>query len=156
MEVLAGPELCGYLLFGHLGQRYGRRRVLLLSGVGTAVLSALCFWAAMAILDAGGSFALAMVLYTACLVLAVSPYDVVTVYLLEAFPTRVRASGYGVAYSVSLIIPSFYSLYMLGLSTAMPYEYTPVVLIVLSGMLTAVGAKLGPETDHVDLASSEI
>lgn len=93
-----------------------------------------------------------MVVYRVCLVISVSPYGVATVYLLEAFPTRVRASGYGLAYSYSLIIPSCYSFYMLGLSSIMPYVYTPVVLIALSGVLTAIGARLGPETRDVDLA----
>ncbi|WP_406135902.1 MFS transporter [Streptomyces sp. NBC_01089] len=141
----------GYLTLGVLGQRYGRRKVLLLSGTGTATIAALTFFLAIRILDGGGNFPLAMVLYTVCLVVAVSPYGVATVYLLEAFPTHIRASGYGVAFSFSLVVPSFYSLYMLGLSAVMPYAYTPLVLIVLSGVLTVLGARLGPETKHLDL-----
>lgn len=140
----------GYLLYGHLGQRYGRRRVLMLSGIATATVAAGTFFTTIAMLEGGGSFTLAMVIYTIGLVLAISPYGVATVYLLEAFPTKVRASGYGVAYSMSLIIPSCYAAYMLGLETFMPYVYTPVVLIVLSGLLTFTGARMGTETKDVD------
>ncbi|MFJ3339182.1 MFS transporter [Streptomyces sp. NPDC086766] len=140
----------GYLTYGRFGQRHGRRKVLLLSGIATAIISAITFYETVHILRAGGSFTLAMVIYTVCLVVAISPYGVATVYLLEAFPTRVRASGYGVAYSFSLIIPSFYSFYMLWLSNVMPYVYTPIVLILIGGVLTAVGAKIGPETRDVD------
>ncbi|WP_028935762.1 MFS transporter [Pseudonocardia spinosispora] len=144
----------GYLYFGHLGQRHGRRRVLMWSGVGTLVISVLAFTAMIGLLRTGGDFALAMVLYTVALVVAISPFGVATVYLLEAFPTEVRASGYGIAYSVSLVLPSFYSVYMLGLAEFLPYAYTPVVLIVLSGVLTTVGAAIGVETKDVDFARS--
>ncbi len=133
----------GYLGFGYLGQRYGRRRMLILCGCGTVVVSVPSFLAMLLILGHGGSFALAMVLYTVSLVVAISPFGIATVYLIEAFPTRIRASGYGVAYSVSLVIPSFYSFYMLGLSSVLPYVYTPLVLIGIGGILTALGAKTG-------------
>lgn len=142
----------GYLAYGRLGQKHGRRKVLFLSGLGTATISAITFYGTVHLLRGGESFPLAMVVYTICLVVAIAPYGVATVYLLEAFPTRVRASGYGVAYSLSLVIPSFYSFYMLWLSNVMPYVYTPLVLIVIGGVLTAVGAKLGPETKDVDFA----
>ncbi|WP_043844072.1 MFS transporter [Amycolatopsis taiwanensis] len=142
----------GYLWLGHLGQRYGRRKVLIIAGASTGTVSAVMFLLAVSILDGGGNFVLAMVLYTVALVIGVSPYGIATVYLLEAFPTRVRASGYGIAYSFSLIIPSCYSFYMLGLSSVMPYAYTPVPLIVLSGVLTVIGAILGPETRDTEFA----
>ncbi|WP_326837489.1 MFS transporter [Amycolatopsis rhabdoformis] len=141
----------GYLTFGHLGQRYGRRRLLIISGIGTVVVSVLGFLAMLMILQNGGNFTLAMVLYTVSLVVSISPFGIATVYLIEAFPTRMRASGYGVAYSVSLVIPSFYSFYMLGLSSFMPYIYTPLVLIAIGGVLTTLGAKIGPETRDASL-----
>jgi hypothetical protein len=76
----------------------------------------------------------------------------VTTYINERFPTGVRASGYGIGYSLAAIIPSFFSIYMLALRRLMPFEYTPLVLIVLAGLLQIIGAWLGPETRHVDLA----
>lgn len=59
-----------------------------------------------------------------------------------------RASGYGVGYSLAVIVPGFRAFYMLGLGYLMPYEYTP---IVLGGALSAAGALLGPETKEVDI-----
>jgi hypothetical protein len=35
---------------------------------------------------------------------------------------------------------------MLGLAKLMPYEYSPMVLLVLGGLLLSVGALAGPET----------
>ncbi|MER8162476.1 MFS transporter [Streptomyces sp. NPDC094472] len=142
----------GYLLYGVLGQRFGRRRVLIITGIATATVAALTFYATLHTLGTGGGLAAATAMYTIGLVVAIGPYGVATVYLLEAFPTRVRASGYGVAYSFSLVIPSFYSFYMLWLEDLMPYEYTPIVLLTLGGLLTTVGALLGPETKDVELA----
>ena len=52
-----------------------------------------------------------------------------------------------------MIIPSFYSFYLLGLGKVMPYAYAGIVLLVLGGLLTAVGAWIGPETRDVDMKS---
>jgi hypothetical protein len=40
---------------------------------------------------------------------------------------------------------------MLGLAKLMPYEYSPIVLLALGGLLLSLGAFAGPETKHVDL-----
>src|SRR5919199_6542047 len=93
-----------------------------------------------------------MVLYTVARCLAISPWGIATTYLNERFPTGVRGSGYGFGYSRAAIIPSFFSFYLLALAGLMPYVFTPLVLIVLAGLLQIIGAWLGPETRHVDLA----
>jgi len=72
--------------------------------------------------------------------------------MTERFPTAVRASGYGIGYSAASIIPAFSSFYMLGLKElGMPYAYTEIVVFALGGLLLVVGARLGPETVHVDI-----
>jgi len=58
----------------------------------------------------------------------------------------VRSSGYGTAYTVSLILPSLYSVWIGLLTNVMPFEYAPVVLIAVGGLLFTAGAWLGPET----------
>jgi hypothetical protein len=68
------------------------------------------------------------------------------VYLNERFGKGVRSSGYGTAYTVSLILPSMYSVWIGLLKNVMPYDYAPLVLIALGGVLFAVGAVIGPET----------
>lgn len=62
-----------------------------------------------------------------------------------------RASGYGIGYSVAIIIPSFSAIYLLWLGKVMPYLYAPIVLIVISGLLMIAGAAIGPETREVEL-----
>ena len=76
---------------------------------------------------------------------------IVTTYTCERLPTRVRASGYGIGYSVAIIIPSFSAIYLLWLGKLMPYLYTPIVLIVIAASMMIVGAAIGPETREVEL-----
>ncbi|GAA4618465.1 MFS transporter [Saccharopolyspora hordei] len=149
----------GYLVMAQLGQRFGRRRMLVLSGVWTVVLVPLVFAAmvrsATAAAADGGSVLPTMVWATLALVLTVSPWGIVSTYIIERFATGVRASGYGIGYSLAVIVPGFYAFYMIGLANLMPYEYTPIVLIVLGGALAAIGALRGPETRDVDLSTAE-
>lgn len=75
-----------------------------------------------------------------------------TPYLTESFRTSIRSSGYGVAYSLAAILPGLYSFCMLGLAKLIPYEYGPVVLLALGGLLLSLGALDGPETKHIDFS----
>jgi hypothetical protein len=68
------------------------------------------------------------------------------VYLNERFGKGVRSSGYGTAYTVSLILPSMYSVWIGVLQHVIPYDYAPLVLILLGGVLFLAGAWIGPET----------
>jgi MFS family permease len=141
----------GYPLYGVLGQRFGRRRVLTIAGLATATLSAALYAIMVKNVQAGGSFALSMTLAGLCLLLTVAPNAVIVAYLCERFPTNVRSSGYGIGYTLAVVIPSFYSAIMLELGKLMPYAYTPVLLLVIAGVLTFVGARLGPETNALSL-----
>jgi hypothetical protein len=84
-------------------------------------------------------------------VLALSPWGIATVYICERFPTHVRASGYGIGYSLAVIIPSFSGIYVLWLAHVMPYLLAPIVLVVLAPILMIAGAMLGPETREAEL-----
>jgi hypothetical protein len=53
-------------------------------------------------------------------------------------------------------IPAFAGAYMLALQHIMPYAYTPVVLIALSGILIMIGALMGPETRDVELGAPDL
>jgi MFS family permease len=138
-----------------LGQRYGRRVMLMISGLWIAVLGSVFFYLMVTNAVSKGSVVVTMFWAAVVTVVCVSPWGLVTTYITERFPTSVRASGYGIGYSLAVVIPSFYATYMLGLGKLMPFAYTPIVLIVLGGVLTALGAWLGPETRHVDLKSVE-
>ena len=145
----------GYLGLALLGQRFGRRRMLLLSGMWTALVAPFVYagmvWQGMRAAAGAGAVVWVMVLATIVLVLTLSPWGIISTYLMERFATGVRASGYGIGYSLGVLIPGFYAFYLLGLKSLMPYAYTPIVLIVVGGVLTVVGSLLGPETRNVEI-----
>jgi MFS family permease len=141
---------------GLLGQMIGRRLAIVLSGIAILIGGTGLYAAAVAHAFAGGSVVMTTAIACLCYLLVISPWGIVTTYICERFPTQIRASGYGIGYSVAVIIPAFSGAYMLALQTMMPYEYTPVVLIALAGGLIIVGALMGPETRDVELHALEL
>lgn len=142
---------CGYITAGTFGQLIGRRRMLMVCGGVLAVFATATYYLMVANALGGGAFPVTAVWAALTMVLGVSIFGIIPSYINERFPTRVRASGYGMGYSLAIIIPSLYSVYMLGLGRVMSYGFTPLVLSAAAGLLAILGAWLGPETRKVDL-----
>jgi hypothetical protein len=83
-------------------------------------------------------------------ILVTSPWGVIITYINERFVTDVRATGFGIGFSLSVIIPSFYAFYMNWLGAVMPLELTPVFLLAVGAIIGMIGAAMGPETKDVD------
>ncbi|HEY6932015.1 MAG TPA: MFS transporter [Marmoricola sp.] len=147
--VLAG----GYVGAGVISQRTGRRPFFMAFGGVAAVLGTLVY--AWIVNLSSDSFGLVLVLTILANLLVVSCWGVVTTYINEAFHTGVRASGYGLGYSLAVIIPSFYAFYQSWLGNLMPAQYTALVLLVFGGVLITVGAAMGPETRDVVIRHDE-
>jgi predicted MFS family arabinose efflux permease len=137
--------------FGLLGQAIGRRRAIVAGALLVLVTAPVLYYAMVRHALAGGPLLGTTLLAGAFQVLLIAPWGIVTTYICERFPTHVRASGYGIGYSLAVIIPSFSGIYLLWLARFMPYLLTPIVLIVVAAMLMIVGALLGPETREVEL-----
>jgi MFS family permease len=137
-------------LAGLLGQKIGRRAAIIVLGVVNLLPLSLLYY----LLVAGGyRDTSSLISLVASIVAFSSPvWAVLTPYLTESFRTSIRSSGYGVTYSLAAILPGLYSFYMLGLAKLMPYEYGPVGLLALGGLLLSVGALAGPETKHIDFS----
>jgi hypothetical protein len=103
-------------------------------------------------INSGGSWFTAMSFFTASLCLSVAPNAIMIPYICERFHTTVRASGYGVGYTLAVLIPGLYSFMLVWMSSVIPYEYGTVVLLALGGVCMVAGAALGPETKDVDLS----
>ncbi len=144
-------QFFAFVGFGLLGQMIGRRRAIVLSGIATLIGGTGLYAAAIAHGLGGGGLVATTFIACLCYLLVISPWGIVTTYICERFPTHVRASGYGIGYSLAVVIPAFNGAYMLALQGIMPYAYTPVVLIELAGILVIVGALMGPETRDVEL-----
>lgn len=137
-----------YIGSGMLGQKVGRRRFFVVAGPLIATVGA----AIMYVLVGVPGLSLPMIVVLVCVlsILVTSPWGVIVTYINERFATDVRATGFGVGFSLSVIVPSFYAFYMNWLGYLMPFRYTPVVLLVIGGLIGMVGALLGPETRDVD------
>ena len=140
----------GKVTAGVLGQRFGRRTVLVRGATLSGTLG-VALYAALASLSSPSLAAGLLVVLTH--VVVVSIWGVATPYCNERFPTAVRASGFGIGYSASVIIPGFYAIYMAALSTLMPLRYTQLVLLAVGAALVVFTAARGPETSKVDLAT---
>jgi len=137
-----------YIGAGLIAQRIGRRRFFVIIGPLIATVGAVLLYV-LANVD-GLSLPAIMALTCVLAVLVTSPWGVIVTYINERFVTDVRATGFGVGFSLSVIIPSFYAFYMNWLGAFMPLRLTSVVLLCVGGMLGMVGALMGPETKDVD------
>jgi MFS family permease len=149
-------QVFAFVGFGLLGQWIGRRPAIVLSGAAILIGGCALYAAAIAHGLAGGDMPTTLLIACLCYLLVVSPWGIVTTYICERFPTHIRASGYGIGYSLAVIVPAFSGAYMLALQGVMPYAYTPLVLIALAGILIIVGALMGPETRDVELRAADL
>jgi MFS family permease len=144
----------GYLAFGVLGQRIGRRPTMMLLGLLITVVSTSAYVLLVQTAPHSGLLQIG-VLATLITVLTVSGWGLLSAYINERFHIGVRASGFGIGYSLAVILPSFYSFVMLWLASFMPYKYTQIPLLALGGLFILIGAALGPETRDVDIAEPQ-
>lgn len=149
MLIASVVTIGGFLGAAALSQKIGRRRFYV--GFGIASLSVASAAFIMLLNTPAEDLVVVTILAVVIDVFTISSFGPIAAYLTERFPASIRASGYGIGYSFALIIPAFYTFYLSGLTAFMPMAYTPVVLIVLGGILLAVGAYLGPETRDVDM-----
>lgn len=146
--VLAGV----YVLGGIISQRIGRRTYLMAASAVSAVFGTLFYYQLLN--TAPGNMPLILLLATLTTVLVVAPGALGTVYINERFQTGVRASGFGLGYSLAIILPAFYVFYQAGLANFMPFKYTVLVLVVVGAALIFIGAAWGPETKDVDFGAA--
>jgi MFS family permease len=138
-----------YVFYGWLSDHIGRKPALYISGTLAMLLTPVT----MTLIGLGNvqSWVGLTALATLTQVLFVGPFGVLPAYINERFATSVRSSGWGVAYSTAVIIPSFFPYYMLWLSHLMPFVYTAGVLMAFGGILIVAASAWGPETRGVDL-----
>jgi MFS family permease len=140
------------LIAGVLSQKIGRRPMFMWAGGWILVILAPVYYLIIKNAQGGAGFGTVAVLAFIAVAFSVGPaLGLIFSYLNECFPTRIRSTGYSVVYSFGLIIPSFFSIYLVWLSRLVPYAYTVVILFGLGGLLVLLGSWLGPETRDVNL-----
>lgn len=141
-----------YLPLGIISQKAGRRPFFIASGIIMAILGTSLYYLLLTLRP--DSFWTTLAITTGIVVITFLPWPVLIAYINERFQTGVRASAYGLAYSLAVILPSFYFVYQTWLSALMPFEYTSLVLLAVGAVLISIGAAWGPETKDVDFISA--
>jgi MFS family permease len=155
MLVVAYVVLAGvYVIGGAVSQVIGRRIYLMAMSALSAVLGTYFYY--RLINTAPGHFSTIFWLTTITTVLVVAPGALSTVYINERFRTGVRASGFGLGYSLAIILPAFFVFYQAALANIMPSQYTVLVLVVVGAVLIFIGAAWGPETKDADFTSGTL
>ncbi|WP_433279928.1 MFS transporter [Pseudonocardia xinjiangensis] len=150
LEIISSVLTIGMILvLAAVGQRIGRRALLMRWALVMAFVVAAAFLLLALTAGTAAPAWVVGVLYVVAKVIPSAPLGVILVYLNERFPASVRASGYGIGYMFGLILPGLYSVWLLALSTIMPYEFGPVVLILGGGLLMFAAVRNGPETNPV-------
>ncbi len=142
--VLAG----GYMAAGVISQKVGRRPYLIANAIVMATVGTFLYY--LLVRSAPTNLLAIILLVTAIVVVVTAPWGLTTTYINERFQTGVRASGFGLGYSLAVIPPAFYAFYQAGLASFMPFKYTPLPLLLIGALLMLVGAVWGPETRDVD------
>jgi MFS family permease len=137
-----------YIGAGLLSQAIGRRRTfiilgVLISTVGVALLYTLAN-------SAGRPLPEIILIVCALAILVTAPWGVIITYINERFVTEVRATGFGIGFSLSVVLPSFYAFYLSWLGNVVPPSTAPAVLLFIGGVIATIGAALGPETRDAD------
>lgn len=135
-------------VIGYLSQKIGRRNIILIIGALILVVGSLSTAAAVSLAETMW----VSVFGAVALITGFTIWATITAFLIELFPTHIRATGYGVTYALPSIIPAFYAYYMVWLGGVMPYEYTPAVITALGGLFIVVGAAFIQDARHKELS----
>lgn len=127
-------------LAGQWSTNLGRRRFFVLWGLlGAVGAPFLWYWTL-----SGHELARITAGATLLQVITVTAYGPIGAYLSEGFPADVRSTGYGTAYSLSIVIPALYPFYLPALESLLGRQGGPIALLVLGGLLVAGCGALGP------------
>ncbi len=143
----------GYLLAGIVSQKMGRRPFLMITGLLAATIGTALYY--LLLTAQPQNLVLVTLLVTPMVFVIAWFWGLATTYINERFQTGIRASGFGLGYSLAIIPPSFYAFYQAGLEEFMPFELTVLPLLVIGGVLVMVGGALGPETRDVEFGVDE-
>ena len=137
-----------YIGTGVLGQKIGRRRAFIILGaliatVGVGLLYTLAN-------SAGAPLPQIILLVCGLAILVTAPWGIIITYINERFATEVRATGFGIGFSLSVVLPSFYALYLGWLGDLVSPQTAPAVLLFIGAVIATIGAAMGEETRDVD------
>ncbi|MFD2420836.1 MFS transporter [Amycolatopsis pigmentata] len=151
--ITAWPAVASYLLYGFLSDKIGRKRALYIAAGVTIVVSPITLY----LIGSGNVHGWLNLTLLGCLTgfAIVGSFGVLPAYINERFSTAVRSSGWGVAYSTAVIVPSFFAYYQVWLGHIMPFAWTAGVMTALGGLFILFASMSGPETHGLDMHALE-
>ncbi|MFD2419743.1 MFS transporter [Amycolatopsis pigmentata] len=151
--IVAAPSVAAYIVFAWLGDKIGRKRSLYIAGALTIFVAPVT----LTLVAKGAVHGWGTLTLLACITgfSIIGPFGVVPAYINERFTTAVRSSGWGVAYSTAVVVPSFFAYYQIWLSHLVPAVYTAGILAALGGVIILIATRSGPETRGIDLHALE-
>lgn len=149
MAMAAVAQAVGMSMTGHASTLAGRRRFLVAWGL-LAAVAAPVLWGVVVSRQgvlAAGAAAAALQVVTVC------GYGPMGAYLSERLPRHVRATGYGTAYSASIVLPALWPFWLPPLTRAVGTDPAVMGVLVVGGLLVAGCAARGPRLSPADLAA---
>lgn len=146
MGVAALTQATVMAVTGHLSSLLGRRRFFVLWGL-VASVAGPALWSATVVAEV-----VPVVLGVALLqVLTVCGYGPVGAYLCERLPAEVRSTGYGTAYSLSIVGPALWPFWLPHLEALVGPRRAVLFVLAAGGLLVAGWGASGPRLSPDDL-----
>ncbi|MFB9776015.1 MFS transporter [Brevibacterium otitidis] len=124
---------------GHISTLVGRRRFFVLAGIIAAIGGPVLYVLITQASTVAGITALVCLIQA----LTVTAYGPIGAHLSEIFPAEVRSTGYGTAYSASIVVPALFPFWLPALALLLGGQAVAVVAVLaLGGIFVALGGVL--------------
>lgn len=148
----------GAFASGILSQKYGRKIVGMWVAIISIILAVPLYYMLFSF-SGSGAFLLTLSAGIVAGAVTQAAWGLVPVYLSERFSASHRASGSGFGYSSGIFIGGWFSVYIplmhtylfQSIDTPTNVWFSTAVLMIVGGLLSAIGFYKGPETLNTDL-----
>jgi MFS family permease len=139
-----GASVVSMAACGHLSTLVGRRQFFVIAGVAIALTAPTCYLLLWQVSSTSAMIACVIGLQ----VFTVSAYGPIGAYLSERFPAHIRSTGYGLGYSLSIVVPALYPYFLPNLQERFGEHGAVGGLLALGGVCVAVGSALEARVDE--------
>jgi len=149
--IAAAVQVIAIPYFGHLSDRFARRRIYLIGAIGSAIWVFVFF----ALLDTG-QFALIVMAAVIALIFHAAMYGPQAAFIAEMFPTKVRYTGASMGYQLAGIVGGALApIISVALLDRFDTSVAVSVYAVAMLLLTIISVFFAPETSKIDLHAAD-
>lgn len=151
MAAAAIAQALAMSVTGHLSTLIGRRRFFVLAGIIAALGGPILYM----LITQASTIAATAVLVCLIQALTVTAYGPIGAHLSEIFPAEVRSTGYGTAYSASIVVPALFPFWLPALAVVLGSETSAVAsVLACGGAFVAVGGVLSTRRQTAEVQST--